>query len=208
MQASLQPPRYGDAEPENPYVGRDKRRHQRVPLRLGGRFLLGESDFALMSINVSCGGGLFRAKTIPAIYTKVVCYIDELGRIAGEVVRSDEDSFAVAFEATDRKRDKLADQLMWLLNKGRYGLREVREAPRYAGGKQAIVVRANGQKIKCRVRDLSVTGAAFEVEGPLPFIGERVRAGRLHGIVVRAESGEFAMRIVKPESSDSDTVVT
>lgn len=200
MQASLQPPRDGDAHIENPVEGRDRRKYQRIPIRLGGRFLLEGTDYPLVSVNVSCGGGLFRSKTVPPQQTKVVCYLDELGRIAGEVVRADGEKFAVVFEATDRKRDKLADQLMWLLNKERYGFKEVRAAPRYAGGKEAIVLRANGVKLQCRVLDLSVTGAAFECQGPLPFIGEKVRAGRLHGIVVRAGSGEFAISIVKPDT--------
>lgn len=211
MQSHLQPLIIETpVEDESPseHDGQERRRHQRVPLKLGGRFLHDGEDYPLVSVNVSCSGGLFRAKTVPPQMTKVVCYLDELGRIAGEVIRADGESFAVVFEATDRKRDKLADQLMWILNKGRYGLQETRAAKRYAGGKQAHVVRASGTRLACRVLDLSVTGAAFECEGPLPFIGERVRAGRLHGIVVRSEAGEFAIRIVKPEHEDFDAAVT
>ncbi|MEM1086410.1 MAG: PilZ domain-containing protein [Pseudomonadota bacterium] len=188
--------------------GPERRRHQRVPLQLGGRFLHEGDDYPLVSLNVSCAGGLFRARSAPPQETKIVCYLDELGRIAGDVIRSNGQTFAVVFEATDRKRDKLADQLMWILNKGRYGLEETRAAKRYAGGKQAKVVRPNGAALACRVLDLSVTGAAFECSGPLPFIGERVQAGRLFGIVVRAEAGEFAIRIVKPDESPADISVT
>lgn len=198
MQVALQPTHDINGSPQSvtPVPGRDRRRHERIPLRLGGRFLLDGEDYPLVSVNVSCGGGLFRSKTVPPQQTRVVCYLDELGRIAGEVVRADGETFAVVFEATDRKRDKLADQLMWILNKGRYGFEEVRTAPRYAGGKQASVIRANGVKLDCRVLDLSVSGAAFECSGPLPFIGERVRAGRLRGVVVRAQPGEFAIRLI------------
>ncbi|MEL8056793.1 MAG: PilZ domain-containing protein [Pseudomonadota bacterium] len=210
MQAHLQPLKIKTVEENSSAVhdGPERRRHQRVPLRLGGRFLLDGDDYPLVSVNVSCGGGLFKAKSPPPQSTKVICYLDELGRIAGDVIRSNGESFAVVFNATDRKRDKLADQLMWILNKGRYGLQETRAAKRYAGGKQALVIRPNGQKLNCRVLDLSVTGAAFESEGPLPFIGERVQAGRLHGVVVRSQSGEFAIRLVKPEESSADTAVT
>ena len=210
MQAHLRPLEIKtvDDAPTALHDGPERRRHQRVPLRLGGRFLLDGNDYPLVSVNVSCGGGLFKAQTPPPQATKVVCYLDELGRIAGNVIRSSGESFAVVFDATDRKRDKLADQLMWILNKGRYGLQDVRAAKRYAGGKQAQVIRANGQKLNCRVLDLSVTGVAFECDGPLPFIGERVHAGRLQGVVVRSQSGEFAIRIVKSEKSSSDTAVT
>lgn len=202
MQVALQPPVHGDSD--NSKAGtrpmRDRRLHQRIPVKLGGRFLLEGDDYPLISVNVSCGGGLFRAKTVPPKTARIVCYLNELGRISGHVVRADGETFAVEFEATDRKRDKLADQLMWIMNKDKYGFKEVREAPRFAGGKEAVVIRANGQKLKCRVLDLSVSGAAFEFTGPAPFLGERVIAGRLHGIVVRSQSGEFAIRIVKPDT--------
>ena len=210
MQANLQP-----LNPEDPveddgvnHSGAERRRHQRIPLKLGGRYLLDGTDYPLVSVNVSCGGGLFKAETVPPESTQVICYLDELGRIAGNVIRSDGQSFAIVFEATDRKRDKLADQLMWILNKGRYGLQETRAAKRFAGGKQAQVIRANGMIINCRVLDLSVTGAAFECSGPLPFIGERVRAGRLHGIVVRSQAGEFAIRLVKPGQTATTPTTT
>jgi len=208
MQVALQPPVHGDSNTTEAEKrpARDRRVHQRVPLKLGGRFLLGDEDHPLVSINVSCGGGLFRAQTVPPQQTRVVCYLNELGRISGYVVRADGETFAVQFDATDRKRDKLADQLMWILNRDKYGFKETRAAPRFAGGKEAVVIRANGQKLNCRVLDLSVSGAAFEFTGPAPFIGDRVTAGRLHGIVVRSQSGEFAIRIVKPEAAPDESV--
>lgn len=210
MQANLQPLEddTSDEKTDIKHDGSERRRHQRIRLKLGGRYLLDGSDYPLVSVNVSCGGGLFKAETVPPKATQVICYLDELGRIAGNVIRSDGQSFAIVFEATDRKRDKLADQLMWILNKGRYGLQETRAAKRFAGGKQAQVIRANGIILDCRVLDLSVTGAAFECAGPLPFIGERVRAGRLHGIVVRSQAGEFAIRLVKAGETSSKPTVT
>ncbi|WOR15835.1 PilZ domain-containing protein [Hyphomonas sp. FCG-A18] len=203
MQPARLSPRHGEllAEDDKIRSEKDRRRHQRIPLRLGGRFLLDGNDHALTTLNVSCGGGLFRAHTIPPANTQVVCYLDEIGRIAGEVVRGSDQTFAVVFEATDRKRDKLADQLMWILNKERYGFDEIRSAKRYAGGKEATVYRSSGQKLMCRVLDISLTGAAFEHTGPQLIIGEYVKVGRLHGVVVRSTPGEFAIRIVKPEDA-------
>jgi len=202
MQPSRLSPRHGEPLSEDASIrtDRDRRRYQRIPLRLGGRFLLDGTDHALTTLNVSCGGGLFRAQTIPSANTQVVCYLDEIGRISGEVVRGCDKTFAVVFEATERKRDKLADQLMWILNKERYGLDEIRAAKRYAGGKEATVYRASGQKLMCRVLDISLTGAAFEHTGPQPIIGEKVKVGKLHGIVVRSTPGEFAIRIIKPDA--------
>lgn len=170
--------------------------HQRVDLSLDGRFMYHESDHSLRTVNVSCGGALFQAEAKPPIGDSVVCYFDDLGRVMGKVVRHIEEGFAVEFEATRHKKDKLADRLVWLVNHKDFDLQDERSAPRKAAGGPALVTRANGTKMQCRVIDISLTGAAFEVEGAIPLIGEVVQAGSLKGEVVRSITNEFAIRFL------------
>lgn len=174
----------------------DRRRHKRVELALNGRFLHDGTDHTFITANVSCGGAVVQAHAIPKIDASVVCYFDDLGRVSGKVVRHTEDGFAVEFQTSDHKKDKLSDRLIWLLNHKKYDLVDERASPRKATGGPALVTRTNGTKLQCRVIDISLTGAAFEFDGPVPIVGEQVHVGTLRGEVVRAVSGEFAIRFL------------
>ncbi|MEL7389945.1 MAG: PilZ domain-containing protein [Pseudomonadota bacterium] len=182
----------------------DRRRHYRVSLQLSGRFLHEGSDHTFSTRNVSCGGACIETPAVPAIGTSVVCYFDDLGRVSGEVIRLTETGFAMSFSTPQHKKDKLADRLVWLLNHKKYDLADERSSPRKPTGGPALITRANGTKLQCRVADISLSGAAFEFDGPVPVVGEQVRVGSLQGEVVRAVSGEFAIRFLhkkKPSPS-------
>ena len=178
---------------------RDRRRHFRVPLRLSGRFLHADADHTFLTKDISCGSASLEAVSVPPIGTKIVCYFDDLGRVAATVTRETEDGFAVQFQSPQHKTDKLADRLVWLMNHKKYNLEDERNAPRKAAGGPALVTRTNGTKIQCRVIDISLSGAAFEFDGPVPIVGEQVRGGTLRGEVVRAVTGEFAIRFLHPK---------
>lgn len=176
---------------------RDKRRNKRVNVALSGRFLAdGTRDHGLLTQNISCGGACFVSRQQPPLDTRIVCYLDDLGRIESDVVRITEDGFAVRFNVSARKKDKLADRLTWLANKKPLGLEDDRVAPRYAAGGPALVSRADGRVLQCRTIDISLTGAAFEADGPAPFVGELVTVGHLKGEVVRTLRNGFAIRYV------------
>lgn len=176
---------------------RDKRRHFRVPVRLGGRFMFADADHSLRTVNVSCGGALLRVNKHPPIGTNIVCYFDDLGRLAATVTRQSEKHIAVRFDASAHKRDKLADRLMWLHNRGKYDLKDERSAPRKATNARAVITLADGRKLQCRVIDISLTGAAFEQDGPPLMVGEIVRAGHLKGEIVRSNTEGFAIRFLQ-----------
>ncbi len=174
----------------------DRRRHYRVALGLRGRFMFDNADHSLQTVDISCGGAKVRSEVMPAEGDPVVCYFDDLGRVSAQVVRHLDDGFAVSFDASTHKRDKLADRLIWLINHKKFNLTDERAAPRKAAGGPALVTRSDGTKLQCRVIDISMTGAAFEHEGAIPVIGERVRAGTITGEVVRSVSNEFAIRFL------------
>ena len=176
---------------------KDRRRNRRVSVQLNGRFLAESGDdHTLLTENISCGGAAFMSRQKPAIGSRVVCYLDDLGRIETDVVRHTDAGFAVQFSVTMRKKEKIADRLTWLANVKALGLTDEREAPRYASGGPALVTRADGRVLQCRTIDISLSGAAFETDGPAPFVGERVTVGNLVGEVVRTLRNGFAIRYV------------
>ena len=174
-----------------------------MAVSISGRFLAEDNeDHSLLTVNMSCGGASFRANRRPGIGAQLICYFDDLGRIESEVVRHTAEGFAVRFLVTARKRDKIADRLTWLANFRRLGLSDEREAPRHAGGGPAMVTRADGRVLQCRTIDISLAGAAFECNGPPPYVGERVTVGNLVGEVVRTLRQGFAIRYVLGEKPD------
>lgn len=181
----------------------DRRRHYRVSLKLNGRFLHEGADHTFLTQNISCGGACVEAAAVPNIGTRIVCYFDDLGRVSGEVTRATDDGFAVEFQTPQHKKDKLADRLVWLLNHKKYELKDERTSPRKDTAGPALITRANGTKLQCRVIDISLSGAAFEFDGPVPIVGELVRVGSLQGEVVRAVSGEFAIRFLHKQKRPS-----
>lgn len=189
-------------EIHNSRLKKDNRLHRRIELVSQGRFL-GDTpeEHSFTCVNVSCGGARLRSETLPTIGTQLVCYFDELGRVAGKVVRHTEDGFALGFTTVQTKRDRLADKLIWLGNKERLGLHEERGAPRYSADGPAIVVRQDGRRLQCRVVDISLTGAGFETEGPPPMIGEQVITGNVEGEVVRKNGKAFGVRFTRPAAA-------
>ena len=174
---------------------KDRRRNRRIAIRIKGRFLNEVSeDKGLQTRNISCGGALIDSDHRPPVGARIVCYFDHLGRVAATVNRLTATGFAVNFHTTQPKRDRLADKLIWMVNRGPLQMSEDRKASRYAAGGPAIVQREDGRDLQCRVVDISLSGASFRTTGPLPLIGETVKAGNLFGRVVRSEEQFFAIR--------------
>jgi len=184
----------------NPKLRKDHRRHRRVKIKLNGRFLNDQSEeHSLILENISCGGACVKSAAIPEINSQIVCYIDELGRLVGNVVRHTEGGFAIKLQVSQLKRDRLADKLIWLVNKDRLGLTEERAAQRFAAEGPALIKRQDGRTLQCRVVDISLTGAGFETDGPSPMIGETIQIGHVAAEVMRSTPKGFGVRFIRAE---------
>ena len=164
----------------------DRRRHRRVRLRLLGRFMRAdEREYPCQVINISAGGIALKAPVAGEIGERVVCYIDEIGRIEGEIVRTFAEGFAVRIHATAHKREKLASQLTWLINRDKLNLANLRAHDRYPPNKpHTTITYSDGTSTPCRVLDISLSGASVAVD-PRPVRGQEVTLGRMRGRVVR-----------------------
>ena len=186
----------------------ERRSFQRVRVKIYGRFMLEDrTEHACQVIDMSPGNVAFRADRIGHPGEKVIAYIDHIGRIEGVVTRTQGDGFAMTVIASERKRDKLAAQLTWLANKHELDLPEDRRHERVSPRNPMSVLKlSDGRQYQCRIIDLSLSGAAVEIDVK-PALGVLVTLGTMRGQVVRHfEDGvaiEFAV-VQRPETLDAE----
>lgn len=186
----------------------ERRNFQRVRVKIYGRFMLEDrTEHAGQVVDMSPGNVAFRTDRSGAAGEKVIAYIDHIGRIEGVITRTLPDGFAMTVIASERKKDKLAAQLTWLANKHELDLPEDRRHERVAPRNPINVLQLiDGRQYPCRIIDLSLSGAALEIEVK-PAIGVQVTLGTMRGQVVRHfEDGvavEFAV-IQRPDSLDTE----
>jgi len=164
----------------------ERREFQRVRVKVYGRFMLEDrSEHSCMVIDMSPGSVALRTDRKGEPGERVIAYIDHVGRIEGVVTRLTQDGFAMTIVASDRKRDKLAAQLTWLANKHELDLPEDRRHERIAPRNPISTINlADGRSYNCRIIDLSLSGAAIELE-VRPALGTQVTLGTMRGQVVR-----------------------
>ncbi|KAA5603666.1 PilZ domain-containing protein [Blastochloris sulfoviridis] len=176
----------------------ERRRHQRVPVTLLGRFMLeDQQEYPCQTINMSPGGVALIAPVLPRKGERVVAYIDQIGRIEGSVARVFEHGFAMTISGTLRRREKLAEVLTWLANRGKLGLPEDRRHARLAPrDPRSIITLPTGSTFPCLVVDVSLSGAAVRSE-IRPPVGTRITLGRTPARVVRQLENGFAVEFAR-----------
>jgi hypothetical protein len=164
----------------------ERRYFQRVRVKIYGRFMLEDrTEHPCQVIDMSPGNALLRADRSGELGEKVIAYIDHIGRIEGVVTRLTNDGFAMTIVASERKKDKLAAQLTWLANKHELDLPEDRRHDRVSPRNPISVLQlADGRQYQCRIVDLSLSGAAVEID-VRPALGTPVTLGTMRGRVVR-----------------------
>lgn len=177
-----------DESPDSYPRGLEKRRHTRVTLHVPVRFLLPDNiEREGQLLDISAGGLAIESMETPNIGDNVIAYIDKLGRFAGKVARNFDGGFAIEMTSTQRKQDRLAEQLSLYANGSALDAAHVRQHIREAVNKNAELRRPDGTTIQCRITDMSLGGLAIDIAYRLP-IGEIVQIGNMEGRVVRYSS--------------------
>lgn len=162
----------------------DRRKYFRADLPLKARFLTKNGrERACVVSNISAGGAMLRAKRPPAVGSKVVLYIDQLGRFEGKVIRSSDQAFVITYPKRRAKAAKVADDLTQVVNRGQRST-DRRNAPRIQQDAPAIVHLEDGRTANCAILDISLTGASIEIS-PRPPLGAHLILGRMTAKVVR-----------------------
>ncbi len=163
----------------------DRRRHKRVTLTLLGRFMrANKQEYPCKLHDISVGGCALMAPVDVEPNERIVAYFDHIGGIEGSVVRNFEGGFTLRFAITHHRREKLAAQLTWLINRDVLHEIDERRHERIVPRNGNTHVNVGGVAIPCQVLDVSISGASIATAARPP-IGEEVLLGKLRARVVR-----------------------
>ncbi len=182
----------------------DRRRYQRVKVNLLGRFMLEDRhEYPCQTSDISPGSAALITPIIGRVGERVVVYIDHVGRIEGEIVRTYEGGFAMTINATLRKKDKLAAKLTWLANRHELNLPEDRRHNRVIPTRPTVgLTFPDGRAYEGRIIDLSLSGAALGVAARPP-IGTPIMVGKLRATVVRQFEEGIAVEFATQQTAES-----
>jgi hypothetical protein len=182
----------------------ESRKHRRLPLTLSGRFMRADrSEYTCRMRDVSVGGAAVIADDVPETGERVVAYFEHLGGLEGVVTRITPDGFAFVFKVTEHKREKLAAQIMWLVNRDDYPdvTGRVHERVGTRGRRTTLRVE-EGVVIDVELLDLSASGASIGTPAR-PQIGSLVVAGKTRAIVRRHHAHGIGLQflsLLSPEA--------
>jgi c-di-GMP-binding flagellar brake protein YcgR len=181
----------------------ERRRNKRVKLSLIGRYMLSDRrEFPCQTIDISVGGLALTAPVQGEIGERVVAYFDALGRIEGVVVRHLQHGFAMSAILTEAKREKLVNQLTWMINRQTLGLPEDRRHERIIPKDVNTTIRlADASAAPAKIVDISVSGAAVTCTKKAP-LGSMIHIGRRRARVVRVFDHGMALEFALPLSFD------
>ncbi len=160
-------------------------RTRSVQLALQGRFMRPDkSEFPAKLIDISVAQLTLASPVLLEPKEKVVAYFEHIGLLDGIVDRVFETGFSMCLNITTRKREKLAAQLTWLINRSEFSGLEERRHERVAVGNKTVAMQIGERKYECGLLDISLSGASLGTHFR-PAIGTEVVVGVQNAIVRR-----------------------
>lgn len=195
-----------------PRLAADFRRHKRFRLNLHGRFMRSDrQEFDCALVDISVGGAAIQTEAEVSPGERIIVNFPDLGSLHGSVFRIHSDGFAMSIDTTPRRREKLANQITWLVNRDRLN---AADDSRRVGHRQIKtrdearnIVLPDGTTLNALVRDISVSGISLNA-GHKPDIGTVVGIGKLTARVIRHHDSGFAaefLSVQRPASSGEPT---
>lgn len=174
-------------------------RFQRVAVSLFGRYMLeSREEYPCQTVQMSPGDMVLFGPAKPTLGERVVVYLDELGRFAGQAERMTSAGFTISLSLPPLKRDRLADQLVWFANRHAMGLVEDRRHERIVPIMRRAVLRLpDQQEAIVKIKDISISGVGLETD-LRPPVGATVVIGSTPAVVVREFEGGFACEFPNP----------
>ena len=179
-------------------VGPQNRKHKRVLMVLLGRFMRADKqEFPCRTKDISVSGASICSSVSPEMGEFVVAYFDAIGGVRGKVVRVFDDGFAMKFQSTSHKQEKLAAELTWLINRDTFGtIDERRHDRRPAVDKFSVLSLSDNFQTKCEILDVSLAGAMLATEAR-PAIGSEVVLGKQTAVVRRHHETGIGIQFIK-----------
>ncbi len=188
----------------------ERRRFRRVDVNLPGKLFLPADarEIVCKVVDLSPGGASIECEFLPEINTAVVLYAEGgFGRFEGTVARRDGYGFGMRFNATQTKREKIAEQLTLFMNQMHVDSAVMRREERVPSKGLAQFTLADGTITKCEVMDLSPGGVSLKTL-LRPQVGEFVLIGKLAARVARHHDNGIGLEFVglRPDIHTPDTL--
>ena len=153
---------------------------------LFGRCMLpNQLEIPCQAIELSPDAAMLISAHSPSIGDRAIIYLDNVGRIEGNITGHFAGGFTVDIECTPRKRDKLATQIRELEPPQNFGHHDQRAHQRIAPKNTNSELKlSDGRAYPIKIIDISLSGAAIRID-VRPAIGSRVWLAGMEGTVVR-----------------------
>jgi hypothetical protein len=185
---------------------KENRRHERFELPLLGRFMRpNKQEYPCMVRNISVGGAALNSPVDVVVGERIVAYLDFLGGVEGTVVRTFEGGFAIKYTATLHKREKLAAQLTWYLNRDLLDAEEARRPghERLQTANKLMDLRlADGRIVQVSILDVSISGASIAIEDR-PVAGMEVKLGTFRARVMRHHAQGVGLMFLDVQTAEN-----
>lgn len=175
----------------------DRRRHRRVELSLLGRFMrANRQEYPCKLKDISVGGAAILSPVEVELDERIVVYFEDIGGLEGTVARLLPGGFGMRVAATLHKREKIASQLTFLVNRPFLGefaeRRHERITPKNVAHNLVLV---DGTVISCHLIDVSLSGASIATTAR-PEIGTALTLGKLACKVMRHHSEGIGVQFI------------
>ncbi len=172
----------------------DRRRFRRVGVDLSGRLMdRGGEEHDCRTLDISPGDARIATPAKADVGDRLIVYLQDIGRVEADIVRRLEAAtYAVQFNVSTHKRERIAEQLTLIINPAS-GVEDDRRHGRYGGAGVLPVELEDGSKIACEILDFSMVGLAVKTARVRPLIGAWVKIGNQYGRVSRYIDGGFAV---------------
>lgn len=184
----------------------EKRRHNRFVLTLLGRFMrANKQEYPCRLNDISVGGLSLMSPVDVETGERIIVYLDQLGGIEGTVARTFDGGFGLRVIATTHKREKLAAQITWLVNRteidGAAGRRAGHERVDTTQ-KTSLLRLADGTEVEVTILDVSISGASVTTDVKLTN-GTEVWLGKLRALVVRQHTEGIGLQFLDIQNPDA-----
>jgi hypothetical protein len=177
----------------------DRRRFKRVAVSLPGRYMLEDgSEHACLCIDISVGGVRLRAAQAGPWGSRVIAYIDGIGRIEGYIVRRAPGWFALECRISARKGERVQERIALITDADYAEALDRRNGLREHADRQAYLTTRDGRRHVVQITDITREGAALLTEAH-PELDERVHLESRHARVVRLFPGGLALQFERAE---------
>lgn len=165
---------------------RIEERHRTITLNLPGRFMReNRTEYAAQLNRISVARLVVAAPITVLEGERIIAYFDHLGGLEGRVAELVDGGFTMCLNITTHKREKLAAQLTWLINRAEDTGLEARRHERFAVANKTVPLRVGeAEGVECMLLDISISGASVKTT-MRPTIGTEVVVGKQRAVVRR-----------------------